>query len=285
MGFARIVALVLLLPGAITAQDAEDTARTGRRALAANEYTTAVYFLKQAVTLDPKHPSSWKDLCRAYLALGQVDNAVDACHRQVDVNPQSSGVYGILGDALWRKGRRDEAVSAFERDLAADPTLSGPHGSLSHYYCELGKYAEAVPELEKAISQAPNITTFQEDLGGAYLALGQADKGLAILNQLAQNHSTAAALNEVAYRLALHRVRLDLAQHYAEMSVTGATARLPMDGSEPITVAILRREVLLADCWDRAHYRKLAGGSGRSCPAARPRRRSIHAGEPFPPAS
>jgi Flp pilus assembly protein TadD len=87
MRVARLVILISILPGVLPAQDTAQFASTGQRALGDNAYTTAVYFLKQVVTADPKHPSAWKDLCRAYLALDQVDLAIDACLKQIDVHP------------------------------------------------------------------------------------------------------------------------------------------------------------------------------------------------------
>jgi Flp pilus assembly protein TadD len=147
----RLVGFLLvmpLLPGVLPAQDAAQSARTGLRAFSTGEYTTAIYFLKQAVTAEPRHPSAWKDLCRAYLPLDQIDAAVDACLRQIDVNPQSPGVYGALGAALWRKGKRNEAIAALQRQAEVDTQATGPHVPLGHYYCELGRYADAVIELE-----------------------------------------------------------------------------------------------------------------------------------------
>jgi tetratricopeptide (TPR) repeat protein len=104
----------------LPAQD-QRAARAGHQALFAGAYTTAVYFLKQVWTAEPRHLSAWKDLCRAYLALDQVDAAIDACHKQIDVYPDGPDVYRILSQALWRKGKRDEAISALRRQIEIDP--------------------------------------------------------------------------------------------------------------------------------------------------------------------
>jgi TonB family protein len=101
-----------LLPAALPAQDTAQLARTGLRAVATGEYTTAVYFLKQVVAAEPRHPSAWKELCRAYLELDRLDAAIDACLKQIDVHPDAPQVYEILGRAYWKKGKRDEAISA-----------------------------------------------------------------------------------------------------------------------------------------------------------------------------
>jgi tetratricopeptide (TPR) repeat protein len=156
MRVARLVILISILPGVLPAQDTAQFASTGQRALGDNAYTTAVYFLKQVVTADPKHPSAWKDLCRAYLALDQVDLAIDACLKQIDVHPESAGIYDALGRAYWQKGKPDEAIGAFRQQLEVDPHNSSAHGDLGHHYCELGKYAEAISELEPFVAAEPN---------------------------------------------------------------------------------------------------------------------------------
>lgn len=250
MRLARFAFMLSVLPSVIPAQDTAHLVRTGQRAFTDGAYTTAVYFLRQAVAAEPKHGWAWKDLCRAYLALDQVDAAVDACLRQIDVFPQSSGVYGALGRALWRQGKREEAISALRQQIEVDPRDNSAHNILGHYYCELGRYAEALPELETFVAGDPNNAVSQEELGGAYLALGQSDKGLAILNKLAQDRPTAAILNAVAYRLASHRVRLDLAQRYAETAVTASATALVAGAEQLPSLGALRQVVLLAAHWD-----------------------------------
>jgi TonB family protein len=250
MRFAPFAIVMSLLPGIVPAQDTKPWARLGQQAVNAGAYTTAVYFLKGAVAGEPRHPSAWGDLCRAYLDLDQVDAAIDACLRQIDVNPQSPGVNGLLGRALWRKGKRDEAISALQQQIEVDPRDISAHRSLGHSYCELGRYAEAVAELEKAVALDPKGAGEQGDLGDAYLGLGQVDKGLAILNKLAEEHPVASTLNNVAYRLAAHGVRLDLAERYAQTAVTTTATALIAGAEEPPSLSALRQVVLLTTYWD-----------------------------------
>jgi tetratricopeptide (TPR) repeat protein len=259
MYLALFVIAISLLPGLIPAQDTAQLARTGQQAIASGAYTTAVYFLKQVVTAEPRHATAWKDLCRAYLALDQVDAAIDACLRQVDVNPQSPGVYGELGQALWRKGKRDEAISAFQQQVEVAPRDVAAHSSLGHYYCELGRFSDAVPELETAVSMNPDNTDGKVGLGDAYLGLGQIDKGLAILDKLAEHHSVAPTLSSMAYTLASHRVRLDLAQRYAETAVT-RTATMIAGAEAPPSLFALREVVTLTVHWDTLGWVHLQRG-------------------------
>ena len=248
MRCALIFALSLL-PAALPAQDTAQVARTGERALSTGEYTTAVHFLKQAVAADPRHPSAWKELCRAYLGLDQLDAAIDACLKQIDVHPDAPQVYEILGRAYWKKGKRDEAISAFQQQIEVDPKNSAAHGDLGRLYRELGRSADAVPELERAVAMQPE-TVDRAALGGAYLDLGQTEKGLDVLTKLAQDTPSPGTWNSVAYALASHKLQLERAERYAESAVTMVATNLRNVELDHIAIADLRRVVSLAAYWD-----------------------------------
>lgn len=250
MRFARFILALSLLPGVLPAEDPAQLARAGQVAVNQGKYTTAVYFLEQVVTVEPRHATAWRDLCRAYLALDQVDVAIDACNQQIDTYPGSPDVYRALGQALWRKGKRDEAVSALLRQIETDPRNGPAHGDLGRLYCELGRYAEAVTELEKAVAMGLKSTAGQAGLGGAYLELGQAGKGLEVLDKLAQDRPSPDAWNSVAYALASHKVRLERAQQYAESAVAMMAANLRNVDAGHITITALRQVASLAGYWD-----------------------------------
>jgi TonB family protein len=250
MRLSGFLLFMSLLPGVIPAQDTAQLARTGQQAANRGDYTTAVYFLKQVVTAEPKHASAWEALGRAYLALDQVDAAIDACLRQIEAHPQIPGVYSTLGRALWRKGKRDEAISAFQQQIDVDPRNSSAHGELGRLYCELERYADAVPELEKAVAMEPRNTLYQAPLGDAYLGLGQVDKGLAALDELVQDNPSANTWNAVAHQLASHKLELERAQRYAESAVTIVTTDLRNVEVDHISIPALRHVVSLASYWD-----------------------------------
>jgi TonB family protein len=253
----RIALLALLLTGALCAQgpaapapSAATLASAGLAALNKGQFTTAVYFLKQAASLDPRHPSAWTDLGRAYLMLGHFDAAIDAHLRQIDANPQSPGVHANLGLAYLRKGNREDAMSAFRQQIELDPQNLTAHAALGDIYYDLQRYTEAAAELEKAVGIRPENIPAQVSLGGTYLALGQTGKGLAILDRVVKDRQSAPVWNDVAVKFGENKVQLDRAQQYAESAVTTLGTELRNVESDHITADILRRVVSLADYWD-----------------------------------
>jgi TonB family protein len=253
----RIALLALLLCGALGAQSpaapapsAATLTSAGLAALNKGQFTTAVYFLEQAVSLDPRHPSAWTDLGRAYLTLGQTDAAIDVHHRQIDVNPRSPGVYSNLGLALLRKGKREEAMNAFRQQIEVDPQNLAAHAALGDLYNGLQKYIEAAGELEKAVSIRPENIPAQVSLGGTYLALGQTDQGLAVLDRVIRDGPSVHVWNDVALKLADNKLQLDRAQQYAESAVTTLETELRNGEAGHITPKDLTDIVSLADYWD-----------------------------------
>ena len=114
----RIIALILIVAGTMAAEDPAVLVRAGLDALNNEHYTTAVSFLKRAVDLEPTHRWAWNSLGRAYLALDQVDAAMEAFHKQIDNDPRCPNVYQNLGQALLRTGKRESNVPPCELQYA-----------------------------------------------------------------------------------------------------------------------------------------------------------------------
>jgi TonB family protein len=250
------ISLLLLFARAIAAQPAAPPptntalAQAGLAALNRGQFTTAVYFLKQVVDKEPRHPSAWTQLGRAYFALDQVDAAIDAHLKQIDVNPECPGVYENLGLALMRKGMQEEAMEAFKQQVQVDPQNFAAHVALGNLYYDLQKYPEAVAELEKAVAIRPENVSGQIRLGEAYLGAGQTEKGLTILDKAVQDRSSPLTWNAVAYGLASHKVQLGRAQQFAESAVTTEATTLRNAELDHITAATLRIVIRLAQDWD-----------------------------------
>lgn len=245
--------------GATTAPTSAALAQAGLQAFHRGAFTTAAYFLSQAVALEPKHKWAWNDLCMSYFELDKLDAAVNACLAQIDANPESPTAYNNLGRAYWRKEQRDEAIAAFREQIEVNPQDRFAHGNLGNLYCELQRYSEAVPELEKAVAIDPANASHQAGLGDAYLGTGKAEKGLEVLNKLVQDKPSPATWNNVAYKLASHNVQLEKAQQYAESAVTTEEIALRNAEVDHITAATLRRVVSLAHAWDTlgwVHFRR-----------------------------
>jgi TonB family protein len=144
----------------------------------------------------------------------------------------------------------DAAIASLRKQIETNPENFAAHANLGRLYCELHRYSEAVPELEKAAATKPEITSNQINLGGAYLGIGQTDRGLAILDKAVQGYPSAGDLDAVADHLASHKLKLELAQQYAESAVGMIATELRVTDLEHLTPLVFVRVDALASFWD-----------------------------------
>lgn len=220
---------------------ADDLAQSGNNAIANQNYKLAIELLKRAVAADPKHKYAWNNLGRAYLASGQLDQAIGAFQKQIEINPYDQYAYNNLGRVYWIQRKYDLAAQAFNNQIGVNPLDQFAHANLGGLYLDWKKYPEAVPELEKAVSIQPQNPGLQVQLGTAYLNTGQADKAQGAFDKAVQLAPVPVIWNDIAYQLSLKKVRLDLAEQYAESAVeatTAASRNLTLDKPEMRDFAI-----------------------------------------------
>jgi TonB family protein len=154
------------------------------------------------------------------------------------------------GSELARAGWTEAAIAAFRKQIELTPESFSAHANLGRLYYQLQRYSEAVPELEKAVAINAEDRDSQINLGGAYLGIGQAGRGLAVLDKVVQDHPSLDTLNFVASCLASHKVWLDRAQQYSEAAVGTIATEVRVNGLEHITPLIFRRVSTLSYFWD-----------------------------------
>lgn len=189
-------------------------------------FPAAINLLKRVVEADPKDKNSWGTLGRAYMALRQTDNAIDAFRKQTEISAYDENAFSSLAWAYSVARRYDEGATAYNKAIEINPLSEYAHGALGSMYSEAHQYEKAVPELEKAVSIKSDNPALQVALGDAYLNLGQDDKAIAAFDQAVQISATPEIWNSVAYQLSLKRSHLDRAQQYAESAVSATAGAL-----------------------------------------------------------
>jgi Flp pilus assembly protein TadD/transglutaminase-like putative cysteine protease len=203
---------------------ADELAESGSSAIENQNYKLAIELLKRAVAADPKHKYAWNNLGRAYMADGQLDQAIAAYQKQIEVNPYDEYAYNNLGRVYWIQRNYEQAAEAFNKQIGVNPLDQFAHANLGGVYLDWKKYSDAVPELEKAVSIQQQNPELQVQLGTAYLNVGDPDKAQSAFEKAVQLSPTPVIWNNIAYQLSLKKVHLDLAQQYAESAVAATTA-------------------------------------------------------------
>lgn len=85
------------------------------------KYKNAVLYLRQHLEQTPDNPHVLAKIGMAYLHLGEIVNAREACNRALALEPTHIGAQWTLGCAMLEEGRSDEAVKVFRDVLAEAP--------------------------------------------------------------------------------------------------------------------------------------------------------------------
>lgn len=153
-------------------------------------YDKAIEEYKTAISLKPYFPNAINNLGVAYLAAGEVDNAIETLTPLTQnfayASPHLPNF--LLGQAYFQKHNYPEAINHLKEATLLQPNFSYAHHWLGKVLMADGQTAQAIEALEKAISIEPRAAVFHLDLARAYLQAQQYQKAE---NTAAQSASLA----------------------------------------------------------------------------------------------
>ena len=246
---------------AAPSESADDLYDAGLDALKNQKYQLAIDLFQQVVKLEPKHKYAWNNLGRAYLGIGQTEQAIKAFESQIAINPYDQYAYNNLGEAYLREAKYDQAIQEFQKQIEVNPLDPFSHANLGSVYLQQKKYAEALPELEKAVDLRPQNTVIQIELGQAYIASGQTDKGMAAFEKAINLSPTPLVWNNIAYSLSEQNVQLDRASQYADTAINAIETQLRDVNLDRLRIEDLGATQLLFAVWDTKGWIEYKRGS------------------------
>jgi tetratricopeptide (TPR) repeat protein len=200
--------------------------RQAYSALQARNFKQAAELYEALPQASFRRPEVWNALGAAYLGEHEPDKAIHAYRQAIALDPHNDRAWGGLSRTYFEKRKYEEAIAGYRKELEINPFDEEAESNLGHSLLRLHRYPEAVTELENAYTLASKDTRILERLGEAYLRNGQTDKALEKFNQALRIAANPPMWNGIAYRLADTGQRLDLARHYAELSVAAAESEL-----------------------------------------------------------
>jgi serine/threonine-protein kinase len=188
------------------------------------EYENAVTTLSSVLERDPTDADAYRELGRAYDALGDSAKAEATLARAVTARPGDWAAYNSLGSFYFRHQRLDAAAAQFERVVALTPDNARGYSNLGSVYAQQRQWEKAFPALEAATKLGPTGSRWS-NLATAYFRR--------------QRFSDAAVAYEHATELdpKNHQVWFNLASAYlwtpgSEAKATPAFARAASLGEE-----------------------------------------------------
>ena len=102
-----------------------------------------------------------------YSFMGQLEDAIEQCHRAIEVDPDFGNPYNDIGAYLIEKGEFDEAIPWFQKAMKARRYESPafPHLNLGRVYERKGEWNMAVDCYKQALTLNPNYALAKRSLG------------------------------------------------------------------------------------------------------------------------
>jgi tetratricopeptide (TPR) repeat protein len=242
----------------------------------------AVAGYRRIVAISPTHLDAWGNLCVALLAMGRVEESVEAGERALALSPERAELHINLAAAFKSSGRLGHARRALEQAIALQPASAPAHINLGNVLRAAGQAGAALEAYEWAGVLAPddlaahsNQGLALKDLGRPEAALIRFRRALAVNpgaaevhfnlgNTLRETGALEAAVEALSRAAALDpahlRARTNLGVSLRDLGRTQAAVE--------IFDAVIARDPDYADAhWNRALALLLAGDFGRGWPA------------------
>lgn len=136
-------------------------------AIGTGQYEDAVKTLSAVLERDPTNADAYRELGRAFEALGDAPRAEETLNRAVSARPGDWAAYNTLGGFYFRRQRPAEAAAQFEKVVALTPDNARGYTNLGSAYMQLRKWDEALRALSRATDLNPTGTRWS-NLGTAY---------------------------------------------------------------------------------------------------------------------
>jgi tetratricopeptide (TPR) repeat protein/glutathione synthase/RimK-type ligase-like ATP-grasp enzyme len=149
----------------------------------AGQWAALLTVAQRAMDRHPRHPLGWQTAGRAYLALGQVPQALACGKRAVRLMPASAEAYTDLGNAQHAAGLPAEALASYRRAVQLNPRLAAAHSNLARSLVAAGAYEAAEARCRAAIALDPAAPIAYNNLGTALRGLDRPQDAEAAFRQ------------------------------------------------------------------------------------------------------
>ena len=134
-----------------------------------------IYYLKQALRLDPESHHVHQSLGEIYFLRDEIPAAAHHYHQAVRLEPNEAVNCHGLGRVYNRVGKYDLALPNFTRAISLDPQLTDAYRQRAAVHYALGNYMPALEDCVKAIELEPQVAEAYTTRGQVYVELGNHD--------------------------------------------------------------------------------------------------------------
>ena len=145
---------------------------------------------RRALTLRPDYAPAHQYFAYYFLAMGNVDQAIEEQKRAVSIEPKSPLLNTAVGEAYYQARRYKESIGPSQQALAIDPHYADAIINIGRAYEEMGMYPQAQQAYQSILAFAPHEPALLGLLGHLYAVTGRRASALEIISQLQQISKT-----------------------------------------------------------------------------------------------
>jgi tetratricopeptide (TPR) repeat protein len=224
------------------------------------DHAAAAQIFEQVVAKDPKNALAWSSLGFNYNFLQQYAKAETALRKAIELNPKDRFAYSNLGNACLGQKKYEEAIPFFLKQIEIVPDDKWAHANLGRSYLLTKRFDKAVETLERAARLAPDDTAVHFNLARAYASTGKSNRALEEFQKSAALEPIPSRWNAVAYQMAVEKIALDQAEHYAELAIELTDSRLREISLDALSNEDARLPAALGAYWDTLGWVKFQQG-------------------------
>jgi len=155
----------------------------GRRYMAINQLEKAVDVYLRATNVDPLFKDPYNELAYVYNDLGDFERSIWAINKYIELAPDESNPYDSKGELYCFNGKLEEAVDAYKKALELDSNFILSIINLGNTYLYMGNYSEAEKQYQSlALYSDKNIRSYgRTAIAGVQLYQGKFNEALRLL--------------------------------------------------------------------------------------------------------
>ncbi len=161
----------------------------------------ALWYLNQAVAMQPDSYLSKLLLARYYAAAGQDSKALAIYQEALKLAPDRLGVHLAIGEIYEDELRWAPAIAEYRAELALDSSNELALAHLGHTLTEAHEAAQAVPVLEQLLKANPTDGQAWADLGKAWEIDNEPSKAITAYGRALRYDSSQISLHYRLFRL------------------------------------------------------------------------------------
>jgi tetratricopeptide (TPR) repeat protein len=183
------------------------------------EVDNSLFYLKKALSLDPKNDVIVSEIALCYEMSDKKDEAADFFSKYVDEHPYSEFGWFNLGVSFSRILMYEKAIDAYDFVLTINPKFSSAYFNKANSLAQLGKYYEAIDVYKETFTHESPDPAAMYYIGECYENLEDLPNALVYYNRCVKHEPTFAdAWISIGIVLELQN-RLTEALHYVKKAL------------------------------------------------------------------